>query len=109
MPRHEFGIMQSEPMQGVRFDIFEPEKYNCIPIDDDFIEPLLPELSYIDFYWHTIDVPGKGLAYCGITLISPESLNLVLDRIYNHTELSLLKELLINAKKSNKFVIHFGI
>ncbi|MFT4145321.1 MAG: hypothetical protein QM644_12770 [Mobilitalea sp.] len=109
MPRHEFGIMQSEPMKGERFDKYEPEKYNCITIDDAFIEPLLPQLSDIDFYWHTIDVPGKGLAYWGITLLPPESLHSMIDKISNSTGLSLLKELLINAKNDSKFVIHFGI
>jgi hypothetical protein len=109
MPRHEFGIMQSEPMKGERFDKYEPAKYNCITIDDAFIEPLLPQLSDIDFYWHSIDVPGKGLAYWGITLIPPETLNPMIDIIFNNTELLLLKELLYSAKRDNKFVIHFGI
>ncbi|MDF2843970.1 MAG: hypothetical protein K0R00_2396 [Herbinix sp.] len=63
----------------------------------------------IDFYWHSIDVPGKGLAYWGITLIPPETLNPMIDIIFNNTELLLLKELLYSAKRDNKFVIHFGI
>lgn len=109
MPRHEFGIMQSEPIKGIRFDEYKPEKYNCISIDDDFIEPILSELSDIDFYWHTVDVPGKGLAYLGITLIPPKSLDLIIDRIINITELSLLNELLLKAKVDKKYVIHFGI
>ncbi|WP_312648942.1 hypothetical protein [Aminipila sp.] len=82
MPRHEFGIMQSKPIKGVRFDRYEPEKYNCISINDDFIEPLLTELLHIDFYWHTIDVPGKGLAYFGITLIPPESLDSLINVLF---------------------------
>lgn len=109
MPRHEFGIMQSEPIKGIRFDIYEPEKYNCISINDEFIEPLLAELLNIDFYWHTIDVPGKGLEYFGITLIPPESLDSLMNVIFNIADLSLLKELLMKAKADNKFVIHFGI
>ena len=51
MPRHEFGIMQSEPIKGERFDEYEPEKYDCITIDDVFIEPLLydvkPRINYL--------------------------------------------------------------
>lgn len=109
MPRHEFGIMQKEPKKGIRFDEYEPEKYNCISVDDDFIEPLLLELSDIDFYWHSIDVPGKGLAYFGITLIPPKALDSLINIISNNPELSLLEELLIEAKADNKFVIHFGI
>ncbi len=109
MPRHEFGIMKREPLKGMRFDIYEHQKYNCISINDDFIEPLLTELLNIDFYWPTIDVHGKGLAYFGITLIPPESLDSLINVIYNIADLSLLKELLMKAKSDNKFVIHFGI
>lgn len=109
MPRHEFGIMQSEPIKGIRFDKYEPEKYNCITIDDDFIEPILSELSDIDFYWHTVDILGKGLANWGITLVPPKSLDSIIDIIINIAELSLLMELLLKAKVENKYVIHFGI
>jgi hypothetical protein len=109
MPRHEFGIIQSEPIRGIRFDKYEPEKNNCISINDDFIEPILSELSDIDFYWHTVDIPGKGLAYTGITLIPPGSFDSIIDKIINITELSLLLELLLKAKVDNKYVIHFGI
>ena len=41
--------MQCEPIKGIRFDKYEPEEYNCISIDDDFVEPLLSKLSDIDF------------------------------------------------------------
>ncbi|MHB8130085.1 MAG: hypothetical protein ACYDEX_13915 [Mobilitalea sp.] len=109
MPRHEFGIMQSEPIKGIRFDKYEPEKYNCISIDDDCLGPLLTELSNFNFYWHTIDIQGKGLAYWGITLIPPKSLDPIIDKFINITELSLLRELLLKAKVDNKYVIHFGI
>jgi hypothetical protein len=76
---------------------------------DDFIEPLLSELLDIDFYWHSIDVPGKGLAYFGINIIPPESLDSLMNMIFDIADLSLLKELLMKAKADNKFVIHFGI
>lgn len=109
MPSHEFGIMQSEPVKGIRFDVYEPEKYNCISINDDFIEPLLSELSEVDVYWHTIDVHGKGLAYWGITLIPPEALDSMIDIIIIITELTSLRQLLVKAKVDNKYVIHFGI
>jgi hypothetical protein len=109
MPKHEFGIIQSEPIKGVRFDQYEPEKYNCISIDDDYIEPILSELSDLDFYWHTVDIPGKGLAYWGVTLIPPKSIDSIIDKIIHITELSLLMKLLLKAKVDNKYVIHFGI
>ena len=73
MPKHEFGIMKCAPAKGKIFEKYEPLKYNCISVDDEYILPLLEPLSNELFYWHTIDVTGKGLAYCGITLISPKS------------------------------------
>ena len=38
MAKHEFGIMESAPVSGKRYDEYEPKKYNCISVDDDYIE-----------------------------------------------------------------------
>lgn len=109
MAKHEFGIMDVTPLYGERYDTYEPDKYNCISVHDDYIENILIELSGIDFYWHTLDVPGKGLAYCGITLIPPKSFKQFIDVINNKLEFMELRELLIQAQSENKYVIHFGI
>ncbi len=109
MAKHEFGIMTDGPVQGVRYDSYEPWKYNCISIHDDYIEPLLPELDKIDFFWHSIDNPGKGLAYCGITLIPPSSMGDVLAVLGDWDFFAPLRELLVRAKAEKKFIIHFGI
>ena len=37
MAKHEFGIMESAPVNGKRYDEYEPKKYNCISVDDDHI------------------------------------------------------------------------
>ena len=74
MAKHEFGIMPEAPRRGERYDRYEPEKYACISVDDDYVEAITERLTAIDFYWHTLSVKGKGLAYCGITLIPPSSL-----------------------------------
>lgn len=50
MAKHEFGIMPYEPSSNERFDSYEPDIYNCIMIDDDFIEPLMVDLQEIDCY-----------------------------------------------------------
>ena len=60
-------------------------------------------------HWHTIDIFGKGLAYCGITLIPPTSLGSVIDVIDSFDELRELRELLKQAQQQNLYVIHFGI
>ena len=41
MANHEFGIMQNQPMNKERFDEYEPNKYDCIVVDDNFIEQIL--------------------------------------------------------------------
>lgn len=111
MANHEFGIMQNKPVNKERFDEYEPNKYNCIAVEDDFIEPILIDLQNVDCYWHTIQNSGKGLAYCGITLIPPESMDslkntlLLQDKIEYKDLISLVNK----AKEENKYIIHFGI
>ena len=106
---HEFGIMADDPLPGERYDSYEPWEYNAISVHDDFIEPLMPQLNEIDMFWHTIDVPGKGLAYCGITLIPPTAFMAMLEIIRPVTELQALSELVERATKEQRYVIHFGL
>ena len=68
MAKHEFGIMERAPSPGERYDTYEPERYGCISVPDEDLEGLFADLR-INVYWHTLDRPEKGLAYCGITLI----------------------------------------
>ena len=109
MSYHEFGIMQTPPKKGKRYDKYEPNKYECISVNDDYIENIIEKLSYIDFYWHTLDVAGKGLSYCGITLIPPTSMQSFISEIDDIPELHSLKELLLKALNQNKWIIHFGL
>ena len=87
MAKHEFGIMHIAPKFGERYDTYEPQKYDCIFVEDDDILPILEQLQEIDFYWHTLDVSGKGLAYYGVTLISPEASKAFLSKIENMVSL----------------------
>ncbi len=109
MARHEFGIMQEPPKSGIRYDEYEPQKYGCISVDDDYIADILLQFNVFDSYAHTTDVSFKGLVYCGITLIPPTSIDLFVAVIENIPELEELKELLLTAKEENKFVIHYGL
>ena len=109
MAKHEFGIMENAPENGRRYDDYEPQKYNCISVDDAYLEDIVSEFDDIDFYWHTTDVKGKGLAYCGVTLIPPESIQAFADTINPISELAELKSLCIHALKQNKWIIHFGL
>lgn len=109
MAKHEFGIMINAPKQGKRYDKYEPWKYNCISVDDDCLNSVIKELTTIDFYWHTLSVKGKGLAYYGITLIPPVSLKTFIDIIADKPELCELRELAEKALEQNKWVIHYGL
>lgn len=107
--RHEFGIMERDPLPGELYDSYEPQNYACISVDDDLIGPILLEFNSADLFWHSLDMPGKGLEYCGITLIPPGSMDAVVQAIHGISGFSELESLLSEAKRRNKYVIHFGI
>lgn len=109
MAKHEFGIMYTAPAMKREYNDYEPAKYHCIYVEDKNIEPLLNELSEISCYWNSLERAEKGLAYSGITIIPPRSLEKFISVIDGKTQLNELKDLLRKAAKENKYVIHFGI
>ena len=109
LAKHEFGIMQNAPQSGKRYDAYEPQKYNCISVDDCYVENIDAHLIHVDFYWHTLDKPAKGMAYTGITLIPPTSMQAFIAIIKDIAGLNELKALLEKALSENKWVIHFGL
>ena len=109
MVKHEFGIMLDAPKKGKYYDEYEPWKYECISVDDKDLEGVVERLSSIDFYWHTLSVKGKGLAYYGVTLVPPDSLKAFIDAIADIPKLCELKKLLEEALDQNKWMIHYGI
>ena len=118
MAKHEFGIIDTFE-ENKWYSKYEPEKYNCISVSDDIIEDLIikynEELMAIKTYFQVTTQPGKGLDYCGVTLIPPESLGQLRDVVVmanNHLksiEIQLLIEKITKALKENKYLIHFGI
>ena len=106
---HEFCIMPEAPVSGRRYDEYEPHKYRDIALihDDDLLT--IRHGGDIDFYWHTLDVSGKGLAAYGITLISPESARQLASLLPAEEAFLSLGGLLTKAINENKFIIHFGI
>ncbi len=109
MAKHQFGIMQTAPKKGKRYNKYEPQKYNCISVNDDYLEDIVMYFDHINFFWHTLDVPGKGIDYCGVTLIPPSSMQAFISVIENISELSELKMLMQKAYTENKWIIHFGL
>jgi len=111
MAKHEFGIFETEPEPDKRYDEYSPEKYDCIAIHDDYIEPLLGELNVLETYIHTTSCLGNGLVYYGITLIPPLSLP-EFKKIIDSTgmkELQVLSKKIDEALQRYKFMIHYGI
>ena len=109
MAKHEFEIMMDAPQPGKRYDEYEPWKYDCISVDDDYVEGIAEKLGFIDFYWHTLSIKEKGLAYCGVSLVPPSSLKAFIDVIDDIPKLYGLKGLLEKALGQNKWVIHYGL
>jgi len=115
---HGFGIMD-EMMYEVDYVCYEPEEYNCIFIDDDFIDAIihnfLEDFKNMKTYFHNTSKLGWGLNYCGITLIPSESLENFKDIItkannyYKSLKLESLINMISDAIKKNKFIIHYGI
>ncbi len=130
MLAHEFGIIQSINKYE-DYNNYCPQKYNCITVDDDIILPLFKNFDIMKTYHHNIGIPNLGLAYYGITLIPPNSLNYFQDvlrellttlevgefriirvKVKSNKSSSGLNELIVMislAIQENKYIIHFGI
>jgi len=116
---HEFGIMHIIE-KDKEYNDYEPEKYNCISIDGEIFDEIYSKnyedkIKNIETFAHSVNRPYKGLAYCGITLIPPKSLEEFLDIFveenvnFKSKELEMLSKKISDAMKENKWIIHFGI
>jgi len=118
LAKHEFGIIDSFE-ENKWYSDYEPKKYNCISVNDDLIEELIKkyyeELMAIKTYFQVTTQPGNGLDYYGVTLIPPKSLIQFRDVIikansqYQSQELQALIEMITDAIKKDKYLIHYGI
>ncbi len=111
---HEFGLIDNINNQ-TDFEGYNPEKYNCISVDDELIERLFENLFIMKTYFHSLNRPEFGLAYWGVTLIPPNSLSLFYDVVTSSKEFENsgeLKELALKiqqAIKEMKHMIHYGV
>ena len=106
---HTFGIMDQPPQPGWDYGDYAPENYVCAWVEDDLLNQAGEALSEIDVYWDSLDRPGKGLAWYGVTLIPPAAIFPLLAAVGGRTDFQELTKLLERAKAENKFIIHFGI
>ncbi|PQZ50899.1 short-chain dehydrogenase [Bacillus sp. MYb209] len=111
---HEFGIINDINNEKT-YQSYTPDVHNCISVEDDIIGNLLEPLSAMKTYFHSLNRLEYGLAYCGITIIPPESLSQFLDVVISYkdmeesVDLSELVKQIIQAKEENKYMIHIGI
>ena len=115
MIKAEFGIIDQIDFQK-DYSGYEPEKYQCIAIDDNiYIDDWWECLNKMKTYFHCMSRPNTGLARWGITLIPPESLvefqDIVLSdmRLYSDDNLVNLARKIKMAIDENKFMIHYGV
>lgn len=115
---HEFGVI--DYIEEYKENEYEPDKYNCISVDGDFIDKIYhkgfgKKMKKVETFAHNINRPYNDLAYYGITLIPPSSLKQFLDILieeninYKSEELVKLINKISEAIKEEKWVIHYGI
>jgi len=109
----EFGIID-EMDCSKDYGAYEPEKYNCIYIDDEYINDWWERLGLMKTYFHNMNRPSFALARQGVTIIPPESLPLFQDivvtdrRINTDDNLANLAAKIQEAIEADKHMIHFG-
>ncbi|WP_427340923.1 hypothetical protein, partial [Caloranaerobacter sp. DY30410] len=106
----EFGIIDKID-KNKRYIEYEPEKYNCVTIDDDiYIDDWWEELNKMKTYFSDLNTPNVALARHGVTLIPPESLSIFETivsndpRIKQDYSLMELLKLIRKAKQENKYM-----
>ena len=114
MIKTEFGIID-DFQSNQKYTTYEPEKYCCVAIDDEYIDDWWERLLMIRTYNMSLEQPQWALSRWGITLIPPESLPALLEiiaednRIYWNDSLVELADLVRQAITENKYMIHYGV
>lgn len=112
---HDFGIIENINNQIDFDDEYNPEKYNCIAVEDELVSILDEKLSGMKTYFHSLNRPEMGLAYFGVTIIPPDSLLFFYEAVTssehlkNSDELNKLILKIQQAIKEKKYMIHYGI
>ena len=113
--RAEFGIIDVLDTQRDYGSLYEPNKYYCVAIFDEVLNYWWDSLSEMKTYFHSFNRPEKNLARWGVTLIPPDSLELLIEVIEEKTpdefrnDGAEIIDVLKKAMSENKFVIHYGV
>lgn len=114
MVGHKFGIID-DFNEKKDYSEYKKEEYNCISIDDELVVHITKYLKNLKTYHNNFNEEANGLAYTGVTIIPPKSLAYFYDivatvnQFKKSTELSNLSTLILEAKKNEKYLIHYGI
>lgn len=115
MLKHQFALA-SNNIENEKITLWtnSPCITKIINIDDQFIQKVSNKLNNIKTIWVTSNENrqiNNNLNYYGITIIPNEELKKLLDIIKETKNNKILKDVtnLLNSKKDNEIVIHFGI
>ncbi|WP_434779090.1 toxin-antitoxin system YwqK family antitoxin [Neisseria sp. Ec49-e6-T10] len=116
-PYADFGIV--EHLDKNKDYTFSDYEFGCVKISDMVIDGWWKSLSTMKSYYFCYSRPEKGLNRYGVTLIPPESLDLLYDIVVNKTaedfkvkypQIALeLLDLIQKARNEGKYIIHFGV
>ena len=108
---HDFGVIPAFDPHSPEYEEYTPEKYGCVPVDDDDMLPVMEKLRDLDTFYHRGSRPAKGFAWCGITLIPPASLGAFLAAVEEEKSPAFapLAEKIREAMAEGKYMIHYGL
>ena len=118
MIKTEFGIIEHFDKKK-DYTGYYPEQYHCVAIDDDlYLNDWWEALSQIDtlnVYKKGVLQPQKALSRWGTTIIPPASLPALFkivtsdERCKTDKHLMALADLVCQAIRDNKYMIHYGV
>lgn len=116
---HDFILCKEVPKD------IDPRKYksSSIKIQDQFILDNYNVFKDVEMYWNNLDTKDQGFNYYGITIITPEIAEKLLQTVeaflagneseqakyFIGDEWDTLKQLLETSIAKDQFIIHFGI
>ncbi len=112
-----FGIISKidDTRDYSQFDSFKEvcKFHQCIEISEEYANRWIVQSGSILTFVCTLQRPFKGIDYCGVTLVPPESLSQLLDIIRPDAErgegVSNLMTLIEKAIENGKFLIVYGV
>lgn len=111
---HDFGIIDHFDPQN-DYEGYTPELYGCVSVDDDYLDDWWDSLARMNTYFCTYTRPEHGLARYAITLIPPESLEILYNTVKSdplfaeRPDLPPLLRRIEQAMRENKWMIHYGV